>query len=273
LNKFCDKILIIDSGSTDNTRIIALNNNCDFRFRSWDTYAIQFNYGVSLVDNDYDWILRIDADEYFTDDLVEYILDLKLHTVPRSVSAFSFNRRYYFKDTWIKFGVYPTRMLRLFRKGFGSCELKNMDEHILISDGETRHVNLDFIDHNKNDLFWFLNKHNSYAFREAADYFLRKFGYVKEIEFSKKRKFRNYYYHLPPFFRSISYFVVRYFVKGGFLNGRNGFIYFFYQSLYYRITIDYIIAEVNADMKMNKGNYVDSFNRLFNYPVSITNEK
>ena len=42
-----------------------------------------------------------------------------------------------------------------------------MDEHMILREGSILHLNGDLIDHNLNDITWWINKHNSYATREA----------------------------------------------------------------------------------------------------------
>ena len=62
-----DHILIVDSGSEDKTIQIAKSYNSEIKIKKWRNYATQFNFGIEQVKNKYDWILRIDADEYFED--------------------------------------------------------------------------------------------------------------------------------------------------------------------------------------------------------------
>ena len=67
ISDLIDHILIVDSGSIDKTVEIATRYNCEIITKKWINYATQFNYGIEYVKTKYDWILRIDADEYFDD--------------------------------------------------------------------------------------------------------------------------------------------------------------------------------------------------------------
>ena len=67
LSKLMDNILIVDSGSTDQTFEIAKKYKCDFIFNKWKNHAAQFNFGINYLKNKYNWIMRVDADEYFDD--------------------------------------------------------------------------------------------------------------------------------------------------------------------------------------------------------------
>ena len=65
LSKVMDNILIVDSGSTDQTFEIAKQYKCDFIFNEWKNHETQFNFGINYLKNKYNWIIRVDADEYF----------------------------------------------------------------------------------------------------------------------------------------------------------------------------------------------------------------
>ena len=65
-------------------------------------------------------------------------------------------------------GVFPVRVLRLFRHGCGQCENRWMDEHIKVA-GPTVDFKGELIDDNLNSLTWWTDKHNKYASREAVD--------------------------------------------------------------------------------------------------------
>ena len=72
---FADEIIIVDSGSTDNTLLIAENfPRISFYFRQFDNYINQKNYCKSLARNE--WILALDADEEISDQLKQEILSL-----------------------------------------------------------------------------------------------------------------------------------------------------------------------------------------------------
>ncbi len=249
------EIFIIDSYSTDSTIGIARQYpNVRVLQHKWENnYARQFNWGLENAPVSGEWILRLDADEYLLPELIEEI-KLKLPSVPGSVSGISFNRRHIFMDKWMRRGIYPVTLLRLFRRGKGRCEERLMDEHIQVSDGDVIQFDNDFCDHNLNNLSWFCHKHVNYAVREAADLLDMEIGLtgaavgddsrIINPQASSKRKKKHRYARQPLFWRSFAYFIYRYVVKGAFLEGKEGFLFTFMQGWWYRTLVDAKVLEI-----------------------------
>lgn len=128
------EIFIIDSFSTDRTLEIAKEYpNVKILQNKWvNNYAYQFNWGLDNAPITGKWVLRLDADEYLLPELIEE-LKQKLPSIPENVTGISFNRRHIFMDKWMRHGIYPVTLLRLFRYGKGRCEQRLMDgkPHIL----------------------------------------------------------------------------------------------------------------------------------------------
>ena len=60
-----------------------------------------------------------------------------------------FRRRVYFMGRWLKHGgKYPELLLRIFRVGYGMSEMKLMDEHLIVTDGDVVTFKNDFSDNN-----------------------------------------------------------------------------------------------------------------------------
>lgn len=137
VDSIAKEIFIIDSYSTDKTIEIASRYpKVKILQNKWiNNYAYQFNWGLDNAPITGKWVLRLDADEYLMPELIEE-LKHKLPSMSENVSGISFNRRHIFMDKWMKHGIYPVTLLRLFRNGKGRCEQRLMDEHIQISDGD-----------------------------------------------------------------------------------------------------------------------------------------
>ena len=250
------KVFIIDCYSTDRTiEIIKDFDNVTVLQHEWPNtkYAGQFNWGLQNAPIQTQWILRLDTDEYLLPELVEE-LKSKLPSLPDDVNGIIFNRRHIFMDKWMKHGIYPVKLLRVFRYGKGICEQRLMDEHIQLNEGCSVEFEHDFCDHNLNDLTWFCHKHVNYAIREAVDLLDIEFGLtgVAETDENKnisrqaqaKRMKKHKYAKQPLFWRSFAYFCYRYFLKGACLDGKVGFVWTFLQGWWYRTLVDAKIFEV-----------------------------
>jgi glycosyltransferase involved in cell wall biosynthesis len=271
---WADEIFIVDSFSTDKTlEIVKTLTNADYmrtdadgQYRSafshygsvtivqhpFENQAQQFNWALENLDIKNEWILRLDADEYLTEELKEEIAqtltnaDLTRTNAENNrrdfadINGFYIKRRVYFMGRWIKHGgYYPIWFLRLFRKGKAKSEQRAMDEHIVLLEGRAEKLKNDFIDDNKKGLSDWIQKHNNYASREAADVLRGDYG-------TKKKKI---YYRLPLFCRVFLYFFYRYFIRLGFLDGKEGLIFHFLQGFWYRFLIDSKIYEARKTKK------------------------
>ena len=238
---WANEVIIVDSFSTDKTLEIARKYTNKIAQRTFVNQAKQFNWALENLDIKSDWILRLDADEYLTQELKNEIRvnPLLNNQDPRQsaslVNGFYIKRRVYFMGRWIRHGgYYPTWILRLFRKGKARSELRAMDEHIVLSEGKAEKLKNDFIDDNRKGLEDWINKHNNYASREAEEAFSGNYGRGK----------KKFYYRLPLFCRAFLYFIYRYFFLLGFLDGKEGLIFHFLQGFWYRFLVDAKLFEI-----------------------------
>ena len=248
------RFVIIDSGSTDGTRNLcgqldqelrAVHSRLDFFEHTWSSYADQFNWGLENTDITTAWTMRMDADEELMEALAEEIEE-RLDTLNEPVNGVILRRRLIFMGRWIRHGGrYPEFLLRIFRTGTAHCEAKLMDEHMILSDGETVAFKHDLIDNNQKNLDWWTSKHNWYSNREVLDHQLSMEGDTLQTEGGsstqariKRRIKNNGYYKLPLFLRAHLYFWYRYWIRLGFLDGTEGKIFHFLQAYWYRFLVD-----------------------------------
>jgi glycosyltransferase involved in cell wall biosynthesis len=270
VQSFAREIFVVDSFSSDDTINIAQKLNARVYQNKWENnHAKQFNWALENLPIQTTWVLRLDADEYLYSELIEEI-NTKLDTLPKDVSGVVFKRRTIFMGKWMKRGTYPVKLLRLFRYQKAVCEQRWMDEHIQLLEGRTVEFEHDFADHNLNNLNWWIQKHNGYAIREAIDLLdleLNLFGSDENseepIQFranspsheGRQRKAlgrqstgkcakKHKYAKQPLFWRSFAYFIYRYIFKGGFLEGKEGFLWHFLQGWWYRTLVDAKIWEI-----------------------------
>ena len=201
--------------------------------------AAQFQWSLDNLPIETKWILRLDADEYLTDELIAEIKD-KLSRLEDDVDGVVLKRRHvvgWLGNRWIKRGMYPTKILRLFRKGHGRSDMKIMDEHIVVQRRVVEFEN-DFVDHSLISFEEWKEKHRNYAKREAQSYL------SGERSTGEKAAKKDAYYKLPRYFRAVAYFCIRYFLKLGFLDGVAGFRWHFWQGLWYRWLVDKEIGKL-----------------------------
>lgn len=261
VNRIAKKIYIVDCHSTDGTQDIAKSFGAEVVEHDWPgNQAEQFNWALDNLPIDTEWILRLDADEYMLPELIEE-LKSRLADIPKDVTGIIFKRRHIFLNRWMKGGIYPVRLLRLFRRGHGLYEQRIMDEHIVLKDGATIDFENDFCDHNLNNISWFCKKHVDYAIREAAEMLdaeLNLSGHNSdESELTDqakvKRKKKESYAKKPLFWRSFAYFIYRFFIKGAWRDGKEGFIFTFIQGWWYRTLVDAKIYEIKIKCGSDTG--------------------
>ena len=256
-NGIAKRFVIVDSYSTDGTKKLCQELSgeicIDFYKNKFIDYATQLNWGLMNTNINTKWSMRMDADEELTPELVNEISD-NLHKLDENIKGVILKRRVYFMGKWIKHGgKYPELLLRIFRTGYGICEQKLMDEHMILIEGNTIKFNNDIIDNNNKNLDWWTHKHNWYSNREVLDYQQKVVvsSENKEIDqdifkgqAERKRLIKNNgYYKLPLFFRAWCYFIYRYYIRLGFLDGTEGRIYHFLQAYWYRFLVDAKIYE------------------------------
>ena len=260
IESFCGivkRFVIVDSFSTDGTEALckqldselrANGSQLDFYQNKWMDYATQLNWGLTQTNITTEWSMRFDSDEELTEELVTEI-EQKLPDVKEPVNGIILRRRVYFMGRWIKHGGrYPELLLRIFRTGKAMCEQKLMDEHMILSEGTTTTFQYDLIDNNQKDLEWWTAKHNWYSNREVLDHQMTlanqqvetlESGGQSSGQASMKRAVKNGgYYKLPKFWRAHIYFIYRYYIKLGFLDGPEGKIFHFLQAYWYRFLVD-----------------------------------
>lgn len=253
LSDIASNIYIIDSYSTDKTCETARALGVDVYQNAWVNYATQFNWALCQLPIKTEWVFRLDADEIVSASLREW-LTLHLDRLTIDVSGAYVNRRVHFMGRWIRHGgVYPMQVLRLLRFGKGYCEQRWMDEHLVVSQGTTIKIDADIIDHNCNSLGWWIEKHNSYALREAIDLLNLKHGLtdgngivpsLSAYQDQRRRWMKIRYAAMPLFIRAFAYFIYRYFILFGFLDGRQGLVWHVLQGFWYRFLVDAKIYEI-----------------------------
>lgn len=234
-------IFVVDSNSTDRTVEIARSAGCQVFTGQWRTFSDKLNWIFDELPILTPWIMRVDADEWLTDELIDEIRN-RLASTPVDVAAYALKYRVYFLNRWIRYGgYYPLWKTNLYRINKVRCEVRELDEHMVI-DGRIEHLANDVVDENLNSLANWTNKHNIYSDKEVVEvYRVEEVGHHAELpkEVTEKRWLReNLYYKTPRFIRPFIYWLYRYVFKLGFLDGMPGLIFHTLHAFWYRFLVD-----------------------------------
>lgn len=274
--RFSEQIYVIDSFSTDNTVAIAKGLGAKVLQNKWENnHAKQLNWGLENANFQTDWILRLDADEYLTDELIDEIKE-KLPTLEENITGVVLPRGNYFLGRKITKGVGVVNLLRLFRRDKAFCEDRHMDEHMVLKEGVSIEFSNNMVDNNLNNLTLWTTKHNGYSNREASDLLSLKYGLENKQnntdekltkQAGVKRNWKKKYANMPLFWRVAAYFCYRYFLKGGFLEGKEGFLWHFLQGFWYRMLVDAKIYQIEKECEGNKDKIIRYLEE--NYQIKI----
>ena len=121
ISDLAKEVIVVDSYSTDKTVEIAKEHNARIYYRHFDNFSNQRKFSLEKINFNTKWLLVLDADETLTDALKD---ELRLTINKTDKDAFYIKRKFFWQNHWIKWGYYPTWLLRLGKTGFMTCEDK-----------------------------------------------------------------------------------------------------------------------------------------------------
>lgn len=239
------RIVVVDSYSKDKTVELARREGAEVYQHSFENYAKQYKYAIKKAIVRTVWTLRIDADERLTEESAAELNRLCKANMSSNVSGIvlRFKKNFLGKNLYHG-GVYPWRKMNCYKTKAGNIEDRFMDEHIVLSFGKIIEMKSDSLHYDFKTLEYFISKHNWYSSRETVDYFERveKKNNLKTVDLKTYLKM-NVYYKLPLGLRAHIYYLYRYYLRFGFLDGKEGKIYAFLQAYWYRYLVDAKIYE------------------------------
>lgn len=199
-----DEIVIVDSGSTDDTPRIANQYGARWHHQDWLGYVGQKNKVLSLAQNE--WVFSIDADEEISPELAAEIAHIKTSEIPPDVAGFDLPRCVLYDGKWIRHGDwYPDRLVRLFRRS--RCRFAGGKVHErLETEGRIQQLTGEL---------------HHYSFADAADHWARCQKYARLWAETQHEKGRGAH-ALSPLLHAWYRWLRCYLLKAGFLDGSHG---------------------------------------------------
>jgi glycosyltransferase involved in cell wall biosynthesis len=131
---WADEVVVIDSGSTDDTREIAAACGARVIVNAWPGFAAQKQFAAEQASHE--WIFSLDADERVSDDLRVSILALREAGDGALADGYLIARRAFYMGRWIRGGGwYPDRQLRLYKKALGHWQGPHIHESVKLGQG------------------------------------------------------------------------------------------------------------------------------------------
>lgn len=241
VNALSDDIHVVDSFSKDRTVEIARSFGAKVVEHAFENYGAQRNWAISSLDLKYGWQLHLDADERLTPELLKEIEALPSDP---AVNGFYIPRLMTYLGRFIRHGgMYPTWHMRLFRCGYGRCESRKYDQHFYVTEGSTAQLKGDMIDDVRMPLTEWTARHNRWSDAEMEELSAKENEGRIEARLGgnpveRKRYMRRLYNDTPLFVRPFVLFFYRYFLRLGFLDGTEGFIFYVLQTFWFRFLVD-----------------------------------
>jgi glycosyltransferase involved in cell wall biosynthesis len=205
LQHVTDDIVVVDSGSTDETVAICKKFNATVIETDWSGYGINKNKGIAAAK--YDWILSLDADEAIDAVLQQSLLQLAL---TNSNEVFNIRFKNFFCNKWIRFGEWGFDWhIRLFNRSKVQWNNVAVHENLIFPD-DVKVTKL-----KGNILHYTVQNRKEYDAK--TDHYARM-NAKKYMAAGKKPRFLKQY--LSPVFAFMQHYIFRL----GFLDGVEGFI-------------------------------------------------
>lgn len=251
---WAEQVFVVDSGSTDATTTIALNFGASVVSHAFETHARQWNWALRTLPIRSEWVLALDADQRVTPELATEIQGTL--AMQPAADGFYLRRRQIFRGRWIRHGgYYPKYLLKLFRRGKGSADEEELVDHHFRVAGPTARMRADLIEQNENEweICAWTARHARYARLQAEEELrrlralpantlaARLFGSPDERVLWVKTRIWS---RLPLYLRPFLYFAYRYFLRCGFLDGKEGLVFHFLQACWYRLLVDINLEEL-----------------------------
>lgn len=199
---FADEVLVVDSGSTDDTVAIARHHGARVEHKEWLGFGRQKQHAVSIAKND--WVLCLDVDECVSEQLAQSV---RAAFAQSRYRAYRLARRNRFLGRWLSHGEgYPDWTVRLFHRAHASWSNDEVHEAVLTT-AEVGRLEGDLMHDSAEDVATYMAKQNRYTSLHAEALY--------------RQGVRAGYWRLLT--SPLARFIKFYFIRLGFLDGGPGF--------------------------------------------------
>jgi glycosyltransferase involved in cell wall biosynthesis len=251
---WAEEVFVVDSGSSDGTCRIAESYGAVVAEHAFETHATQWQWALDNLPLRTEWILALDADQQVTTELANEIRALSA-TGLEQVDGIYLNRRQVFRGRWIKHGgYYPKFLLKLFRRSAVAIDRGDLVDHHFHVPGRVMNLRHDLIEANKkeDDISFWTAKHVRYSgllAREEIEWRTGTHRATTAPSFGgnpdqRTLAAKQIWRRMPLYVRPFLYFIYRYFVRCGFLDGKQGAIFHFLQAFWFRLLVDIRLDEM-----------------------------
>ena len=246
-------VFVVDSGSTDSTVKICKAHGAVVVYHPYSNHARQWQWSLQNLAIATPWVLTLDADYAVTPELLARV-QYELARVPEEIAGIYVRHLYRFGGGLIRFGGTKRVRLLIVRRNRVHPDLGDLVDFRFVVEGKVMHWSEPVIEYNRkdDDISVWTAKQDKFALRLAVEEELRRRGLHSwtgraRLFGTTDERFawlRDRWLVLPLFLRPVLYFLYRYVLAGGFLDGRAGFLYHVLQGLRLRLVVDWKTQEL-----------------------------
>ena len=257
-------VFVLDSGSTDRTVELAESYGAIVQQHAFENHPKQWHQALTTFAITTPWVICLDADQIVAPELKQKLMSFSSAEVS-GYDGIYFNRKFIFKDGWIKHGGYfPFYLLKMFKYGVGYSDLQENMDHRFVVPGKTliwKDGHIIEENYKENDISFWIAKHNRYSDLLAQEEVermknLRTQSVQPKFNGSPDERtawLKRLWWQTPRYIRPFLYFTHRFIFKLGFLDGRTGRMFHFMQGFWFRMVVDIKIGELLNKEKNNAG--------------------